>query len=89
MEQAGGCPIGGLCSAAYANIYCASDERRFDEKWKRAAEYYYAARQMDDTLLVVRMDEEDWEQRAMMTELMEDARNLYTGGPESEVEDKN
>jgi hypothetical protein len=26
--------------AAYANIYCASDERRFDEKWKRAAEYY-------------------------------------------------
>jgi hypothetical protein len=44
---------------------------------------------MDDTLLVVRMDEEDWEQRAMMTELMEDARNLYTGGPESEVEDKN
>jgi hypothetical protein len=34
------------------------------------------------------MDEEDWEQRAMMTELMKDARNLYTGGPESEVEDK-
>jgi hypothetical protein len=88
LEQAGGCPIGGLCSAAYANIYCAYDERAFDKKWKIAARWYYAARQMDDTLLVMRVDEEDEEQREMMTELMEDARNLYTGGPESEVEDK-
>jgi hypothetical protein len=43
---------------------------------------------MDDTLLVVRVDEGSEEQKEMMTELMEDAKNLYTGGPESEVEEK-
>jgi hypothetical protein len=88
LEQVGGCPIGGLCSATYANIYYAYDERAFDRKWKIAAQDYYAMRQMDDTVLVVRVDEGDEEQREMMTELMADAKNLYTGGPVSEVEDK-
>jgi hypothetical protein len=48
FEQGGGCPIGGLVSALYANIYCAHDERNFCEQWKHVAHLFYAVRQMDD-----------------------------------------
>jgi hypothetical protein len=89
LEQGGGCPIGGLCSAAYANIYCAHDERAFCKRWEHAAHLFYAVRQVDDGLLVMRWDEGDEEEQDMMLEMREDARKtLYTGGPEVEVEEK-
>jgi hypothetical protein len=89
LEQVGGCPIGGLLSAIYANIYCAHDERAFRKRWEGAEHLYYAMRQMDDGLLVIRIDEGDEEQREIGLALREDARtNLYTGGPACEVEPK-
>jgi hypothetical protein len=88
-EQLEGCPIGGLMSAIYANIYCAHDERAFAERWRGAEHLYYAMRQMDDGLLVIRWDEGDEEQQRLATALRDDARtNLYTGGPSCEVEEK-
>jgi hypothetical protein len=89
LEQLKGCPIGGLLSAIYANIYCAFDERAFAERWRGQEHLYYATRQMDDGLLVIRWDEGDVEQQRLALELREDARtSLYTGGPECEVENK-
>jgi hypothetical protein len=89
LEQLKGCPIGGLLSAIYANIYCAHDEMVFAKRWKDQEHLYYAVRQMDDGLLAIRWDEGDEEQQSLALALREDARtHLYTGGPACEVEKK-
>jgi hypothetical protein len=88
LQQMGGCPIGGLLSALYANIYCAHDERAFCKRWSKLAGRFYGVRQMDDLLLVMRWDEDE-ESQMEMVELRDDARaRMYTGGPESEIEYK-
>jgi hypothetical protein len=88
LEQLGGCPIGGLLSALYADIYCAHDERNFCKKWQHLAHRFYGVRQVDDLLLVMRWDPDEESQQEIV-QLRDDARGgLYTGGPESEVEEK-
>jgi hypothetical protein len=89
MEQVGGCPIGGLLSALYANIYCAHDERLFMEKWKHIIHLFYAIRQMDDLIMVMRWDGVNTGQLRELVAMRDDVRKgLYTGGPTTETEDK-
>jgi hypothetical protein len=80
LEQLGGCPIGGLLSAVYADIYCAHDERNFCNKWQHLAHRFYGVRQVDDLLLVMRWDPDEESQQEIV-QLRDDARGgLYTGG---------
>ena len=88
LEQIEGCPIGGLLSALYANIYCAYDERIFMKRWEHVADHYYAIRQMDDMLMVIRWDPEDEKTQDEVLKMRKDVGDLYTGGPETEREGK-
>jgi hypothetical protein len=81
LEQVEGCPIGGLLSALYANIYCAYDEREFMKRWEHVEDQYYAIRQMDDMLMVIRWDPEDEKMQDELLKMRKDVgENLYTGG---------
>lgn len=68
-EQVNGCPIGGLLSAFYANVYCAHDEQAFLRKWEHLRQSFYAIRQMDDLIFVIVMDDEDEEHNKRLLEM--------------------
>ena len=88
-EQMGGCPIGGLLSAIYANIYCAFDERNFCARWSHVRHLFFGLRQMDDFIFVILLNQGSEEEMEELLKMRKDARyNLYTEGPQSGVENK-
>jgi hypothetical protein len=61
LKQKKGCPIGGILSGSYANIYCAKNEYDFLEKLKQTTDSrrVQAIRQMDDLILWIAYDKDN------------------------------
>jgi hypothetical protein len=90
-EQLKGCPIGGLMSAIYANIYCTHDERAFSKRWGLTEEAMWKVRMRpvlnEQTGPTTRQmtNEREWprpklKQFPMRTRKLISYRDLWNGG---------
>jgi hypothetical protein len=80
IKQKKGCPIGGILSGSYANIYCAKNEYEFLKRQEEIIDIrrIQGIRQMDDLILWIAYNEESNLSKKQTADILEELYNTET-----------